>query len=133
MTDKKVLKIQFYLNIILAVVLLFKYNDVYFWGYLIILVLTLLLSKNAKAFKLLSIIFFPIIFVDQFTFLINLLIKLLPHFITIIYFFLIFYWSINFNCSSYKRIICENKNSNFSTFSVELAYSKCSCDKCSCT
>ncbi len=86
MTDKKVLKIQFYLNIILAVVLLFKYNDVYFWGYLIILVLTLLLSKNAKAFKLLSIIFFPIIFVDQFTFLINLLIKLLPHFITIIYF-----------------------------------------------
>lgn len=86
MTDKKVLKIQFYLNIILAVVLLFKYNDVYFWEYLIILVLTLLLSKNAKAFKLLSIIFFPIIFVDQFTFLINLLIKLLPHFITIIYF-----------------------------------------------
>lgn len=61
MTDKKVLKIQFYLNIILAVVLLFKYNDVYFWGYLIILVLTLLLSKNAKAFKLLSIIFFPLI------------------------------------------------------------------------
>ena len=80
-----VLKIQLYINLVLALLLIFRYHDIYFEVYLVILILALLVRKNKKIFQLISIIFLPIIFVDQLTYSMRLLIEILPNMSVIIY------------------------------------------------
>ena len=80
-----VLKIQLYINLVLALLLIFRYHDIYFEVYLVILILALLVRKNKKIFQLISIIFLPVIFVDQLTYSMRLLIEILPNMSVIIY------------------------------------------------
>ena len=80
-----VLKIQLYINLVLAVLLIARYHDIYFEVYLVILILALLVRKNKKLFQLISIIFLPVIFVDQLTYSMRLLIEILPNISVIIY------------------------------------------------
>ena len=85
MTKVNVLKIQLYINLVLAVLLIARYHDIYFEVYLVILILSLLVRKNKKLFQLISIIFLPVIFVDQLTYSMRLLIEILPNMSVIIY------------------------------------------------
>lgn len=59
------LKIQLYINLVLAVLLVARYHDIYYEVYLGILILALLVEKNKKLFQLISILFLPIIFINQ--------------------------------------------------------------------
>lgn len=82
-----VLKIQLYINLVLAVLLIARYHDIYFKVYLVILIFALLVRKNKKLFQLVSIIFLPVIFVDQLTYSLRLLTEFFPNMSVIIYFF----------------------------------------------
>src|SRR5699024_502888 len=84
-TKMNVLKIQLYINLVLALLLFFRYHDIYFEVYLVILILALLVIKNKKIFQLISIIFLPVSFVDQLTYSMRLLIEILPNMSVIIY------------------------------------------------
>lgn len=81
------LKIQLYINLVLAVLLVARYHDIYCEVYLGILILALLVEKNKKSFQLISIIFLPVIFINQFIKCMRLLIEILPNMSVIIYIF----------------------------------------------
>lgn len=52
MTKVNALKIQLYINLVLAVLLVARYHDIYCEVYLGILILALLVRKNKKLFQL---------------------------------------------------------------------------------
>ncbi len=85
MTKVNALKIQLYINLVLAVLLVARYHDIYCEVYLGILILALLVRKNKKLFQLISILFLPIIFINQFIKCMRLLIEILPNMSVIMY------------------------------------------------
>ena len=89
MTKVNALKIQLYINLVLAVLLVARYHDIYCEVYLGILILALLVRKNKKLFQLISILFLPIIFINQFIKCMRLLIEILPNMSVIIYIFIL--------------------------------------------
>ena len=76
-------KKQLYFNIILSIIILFKYQNT--WVISGILIATLVMNK--RLFQLLGIIVFPIVFVQQFLICINMLIKAFPGLTNLIYSF----------------------------------------------
>lgn len=78
------LKKQLYFNIILSIIISFKYQDA--WIISGILIVTLLVV-NKRLFQLLGIIVFPVVFVQQFSIGANMLIKVFPGSTNFIYIF----------------------------------------------
>lgn len=75
MKHSRVLQIQIYLNIVIAIVMLINYHTIKDWIYIGILVISILINKFIKIFQAVNIVFLPIIFIDQFGCFIDLLIK----------------------------------------------------------
>lgn len=77
--------IQLYVNIILSVVILFKYPSLLSSANFGILFLIILIQKHKLVWQLLSTIFLPFIFFNQFYFVINSLIKTYPNLTVVLY------------------------------------------------
>ena len=77
--------IQLYVNIILSVVILFKYPSLLSSTNFGILFLIILIQKHKLVWQLLSTIFLPFIFFNQFYFVINSLIKKYPNLTVVLY------------------------------------------------
>ena len=93
MKHSRILQIQIYLNIVIAIVMLTNYHTIKDWIYIGILIIVILINKFIKISQVVNIVFLPMIFVDQFGCFIDLLIKDLPK-LTVILFWIYFVGTI---------------------------------------